>query len=328
MSPYKGKKVEPTGRLVKKNSWRLKSLFRIEKIIREIGQEPRAKRIGMCGNTINILRKQENGYESILFKPELRCKDRLCPVCNSFRASTLARKVEKLGKEMTNPHMLTITASLENRFDLEVAFKNFKASMKKLKRDKSWFKKYISGGIEHIEVVFNKQTGWHIHSHMIVDLKILRNVYNTVNLPNGYEIDIVKKELEVVLERVGLGVISDIRPVTEGYGKEISKYCAKFALDIDDERLKEIIMALKGKRMVSKFGSCYGVKEPVEGEGESTLEQLTKKEEEEYESMGTIEKVLQKSVETGEFNNKYFKYVQEAIKIGLIELTLEKIEGG
>ena len=322
------KKVEPTGRLVMNNSWRLKSLFRIEKVIREIGQESRAKRMGICGNTINILRKQENGYESVLFKPELRCKDRLCPVCNSFRASILARKVEKSGKEMINPHMLTITASLENRFDLKVAFKNFKDSMKKLKRDKSWFKKYIHGGIDHIEVVFNKKTGWHIHSHMIVDLKISRNVYNTVNLPNGYDVDIVKKELEVVLERVGLGVISDIRPVTEGYGKEISKYCAKFALDIDDERLKEIIIALKGKRMISRFGSCYGVEEPEEGEGESTLEELTEREQEEYESMGTIEEVLRKSVETGEFNNKYFKYIQEAIKIGLIELTLEKIEGG
>ncbi len=80
--------------------------------------------------------------------------------------------------------------------------------------------------------------------------------------------------------------------------------------------------------MVSRFGSCYGVEESEEAEGESTLEELTEKEQEEYESMGTIEKVLQKSVETGEFNNKYFKYVQEAIKIGLIELTLEKIEGG
>ncbi len=30
-----------------KNSWRLRALFRIEKYIREIGQDPRAKRMGM-----------------------------------------------------------------------------------------------------------------------------------------------------------------------------------------------------------------------------------------------------------------------------------------
>jgi len=316
------------GRLVIKKSWRLQALFRIEKVIREIGQENRAKRMGICGNTINVLTKQEEGYESVLFRPELRCKDRVCPVCNSYRASVLARKVEKLGQEMINPHMLTITANSHNRFDLKVAFKDFKDSMKKLKRDKSWFKKYIKGGIDHIEVVFNKKTGWHVHSHMIVDLKILRNVYNTVNVDGGYDVDIVKKELEVVLERVGLGVISDIRPVTEGYGKEISKYCTKFALDIEDERLKEVIINLKGKRMVSKFGSCYGVGEPEEDEGESTLDELTEKEEKEYESLGTIEEVVRKSVETGDYDLKYFKYVKEAMMLGLIELTTVKIEGG
>ena len=258
-------------RLVVKKSWRLKALFRIEKVIREIGQESRAKRMGMCGNTINVLRKQENGYESILFKPELRCKDRLCPVCNSFRASVLARKVEKLGQGMENPHMLTLTANAENRYDLKIAFQNFKDSMKKLKRDKSWFKKYLKGGIDHIEVVYNKKTGWHVHSHMIVDLKISRKVYNTVTVDNGYVVDQVKKELEIVLERVGLGTISDIRPVTEGYGKEISKYCTKFAIDIDDDRLREVAIVLKGKRMVSKFGSCHGVKELESDDGESTL---------------------------------------------------------
>ena len=322
------KKQAPMGRLVIKKSWRLLALYRIEKVIREIGQEKRAKRMGICGNTINILRKQEDGYESVLFQPELRCKDRLCPVCNSYRASILARKAEKLGEKMTNPHMLTITANSHNRFDLKIAFKNFKDSMKKLKRDKSWFKKYIKGGIDHIEVVFNKKTGWHVHSHMIVDLKILRDVYNTVNVEGGYDVDMVKKELEVVLERVDLGVISDIRPVTEGYGKEISKYCTKFALDIEDERLKEVIINLKGKRMVSKFGSCYGVGELEEDEGESTLEELSEKEEHEYESLGTIEEVVRKSVETGDYDLKYFKYVKEAMMLGLIELKLEKIEGG
>ena len=45
---------------------------------------------------------------------------------------------------------------------------------------------------------------------------------------NGYFLDPLKKDLEHVLKKVGLGTISDIRPVTEGYGKEISKYSMKF----------------------------------------------------------------------------------------------------
>ena len=64
------KKAEPTGRLVMKNSWRLKSLFRIEKIIREIGQESRAKRMGICGNTI-FVKVKKTDPTNILYQPQL-----------------------------------------------------------------------------------------------------------------------------------------------------------------------------------------------------------------------------------------------------------------
>ena len=37
------------------NGWRRQALFRIEKLIREVGQDSRTKRMGMCGgNTIFV----------------------------------------------------------------------------------------------------------------------------------------------------------------------------------------------------------------------------------------------------------------------------------
>jgi len=42
------------------------------------------------------------------------------------------------------------------------------------------------------------------------------------------------------LRKVALGTISDTRPVTEGYGKEISKYSMKFGLDIDEASGKKL----------------------------------------------------------------------------------------
>ena len=186
------------------NGPRLRTLFRIEKIIRELGQNNRAKRMGICGNTIQVqVHKDYNGM--ILFKPNLRCKDRVCPICNSFRASILSRKVEKLGQEMTNPHLLTITAVPEKRNNLALSFKNYKECVRKLKRNKSWFKKYIKGGIEHIEVLKQKNKGWHIHSHMLVDLNLDRKVENMQYRDNGYYLDPIKKHLQQVLVSVGLG---------------------------------------------------------------------------------------------------------------------------
>jgi len=58
----------------------------------------------------------------------------------------------------------------------------------------------------------------------------------------------------------------------------------KFGLDIDDDRLKEIIVDMKGKRMVSKFGNCFG-RTDVDDED---MEELSPKDEEEYITLGTI----------------------------------------
>lgn len=290
------------------NSWRLSALFRIENIIRELGQDARAKRIGICGNTIFVKVKDDK----VLFQPQLRCKDRVCPVCNAYRASIMANKVEILGKRMNNPHMMTVTANSDNRDCLRTAFQNYKVAIRKLKRDKKWFKKYVSGGIEHIEVKFNSNTGWHIHSHMLVDLNLNRKVENLQYKDNGYTVDQVKKDLELVLEDVGLGKISDIRPVTEGYGKEISKYCLKFGLDIEKEKLKEIITVMVGKRMVSRFGNCFGVK--------NELEELTEDEEKEYKNHGTLQQVAMKCFKDGKIDSRYSIFIMEAVKLGLIEI--------
>lgn len=303
-----------------KNGWRINALFRIEKLIREVGQDARAKRMGICGNTI-FVKDIKGDHSSIMFEPQLRCKDRVCPVCNSYRASIMARKVEKLGTDMSNPHLLTVTANVKYRNDLKIAFQNFKDGMRKFKQNRSWFRKYLKGGVEHIEIVKNKKTGWHIHAHLLVDMDVDRKVENMRWQDDGMYLDPIKRELEKVLDCVGLGTVSDLRPVTEGYGKEISKYSMKFAKDISDEDLKEMIVVLKGKRMVSRFGSCYGKKD-------DDIEELTEEEQKEYVYHGSIDEVVSKcfavkeDVEEGflSVDRDLIEFVKEALKIGLIAL--------
>jgi hypothetical protein len=312
------KKVEKSRVVTVKNSWRLRALFRIEKYIREIGQKSRAKRMGLCGNTI-FVKVKKGDPSNVLYDPQLRCKDRVCPVCNSYRASILSRKVEELGKNMENPHLLTITANTLNRDSLKTAVECFKKSTSLLKKERSWWKRYIRGGVEHIEVTYKEGTGWHVHSHMLVDLAVDRKVENMQLTDNGYFLDPIKKDLEHVLLKVGLGQISDIRPVTEGYGKEISKYSMKFGLDIDEARLKEIIVDMKGKRMVSRFGNCYGLKDINDTDGEY-MEELSPKDEEEYTTLGTIKEVVYKCFKESGVDSELVGYALGAIKIGLIEI--------
>ncbi|MFQ5788347.1 MAG: hypothetical protein ACE5H1_10265, partial [Thermodesulfobacteriota bacterium] len=136
---------------------------------------------------------------------------------------------------------------------------------------------------------------------------------------NGYFLDPLKKELEQVLEKVGLGTISDIRLVTEGYGKEISKYSMKFGLDIDDDRLKEIIVNMKGKRMVSRFGNCYGRKDLDDTEGENMVT-LSPEEEKEYLTLGTIKEVVDKCFNENGIDSDLVGYALGAVRIGLIRI--------
>ncbi len=318
MSKCAVKKEEKSRVVTVKNSWRLRALFRIEGLIKEIGQKSRAKRMGICGNTI-LVKVKKGDPSNVLYDPQLRCKDRVCPVCNSYRASILSRKVEELGKDMTNPHLLTVTANDQNRSSLKKAFKCYKESIRQLKRERTWWRKYIRGGVEHIEVTYNEGTGWHVHSHMLVDLAVDRKVENMQLTDNGYFLDPLKKDLEHVLLKVGLGTISDIRPVTEGYGKEISKYSMKFGLDIDDDRLKEIIVNMKGKRMVSRFGNCYGRKDIDDTDGENMVT-LSPKDEKEYITLGTIKEVVYRSfTETG-IDSELVGYALGAVRIGLITI--------
>ena len=312
------KKEEKSKVVSVKNSWRLRALFRIESLIKEVGQESRGKRMGICGNTI-FVKVKKGDPSNVLYEPQVRCKDRVCPVCNSYRASILSRKVEELGKDMANPHLLTVTANDQNRSSLKTAFKCYKESMRALKREKTWWKKYIRGGVEHIEVTYNEGTGWHVHSHMLIDLAVDRKVENMQLTDNGYFLDPLKKDLEHVLVKVGLGTISDIRPVTEGYGKEISKYSMKFGLDIDDDRLKEIIVDMKGKRMVSKFGNCFGRKELDDMDSEE-MDELSLEEEEQYETLGTIKDVVYMSFKETGIDSELVGYALGAVKIGLIKI--------
>jgi hypothetical protein len=85
----------------------------------------------------------------------------------------------------------------------------------------------------------------------------------------------------------------------------------KFGLDIDEARLKEIIVDMKGKRMVSRFGNCYGLKE---------MEELTPKEEEQYETLGTIKEVVDKCFKETGVDSELVGFALGAVKIGLIEL--------
>ncbi len=93
----------------------------------------------------------------------------------------------------------------------------------------------------------------------------------------------------------------------------------KFGLDIDDDRLKEIIVDMKGKKMVSKFGNCFGRKEMDDTDSEE-MDELSPEDEEEYITLGTIKEVVYKSFKETGIDSELVGYALGAVKIGLIRI--------
>ena len=66
------KKEEKSKVVTVKSSWRLKALYRIEKYIREVGQDARAKRMGICGDTI-FVKVKKGAPSNVLYELQVRC---------------------------------------------------------------------------------------------------------------------------------------------------------------------------------------------------------------------------------------------------------------
>lgn len=309
-------------KIVKVHGWRLKLSFKIEQILRELGNRygnisfiKRAHKMGICANTLRVKKEisTQRHYVS-----GIRCHDRVCPVCNAFRAGKLARKVDSLMEKMSNPHFLTITYGqrVPSTF-LEENLDFFSEKLKKLRRLK-WWKENISGGIFFNEVTYKKDAGWHLHSHMIVDLKTNKKIFN---LQGGYfdtRVTDFKKQLENVCIKEGLGRISSINPCEKGTGRELAKYFYKVGLDFDRENdfaIMEMITAFKNRRVYGTFGTCRNIKnqdDDVDDELDKELET-----EEAFEEIGTIDEVV---IGWQSDKVKYSPIVMQLVQQGFVEI--------
>ena len=289
-------------------AWRLKFAFKIENMYRRLGWDKKAKKIGICANTVQVRRELES---QMIYVSGIRCHDRVCPICNSFRASKLARRVEDVMVAMKNPHFLTITNS--NRVqELKENFDLFLQKMSKLRRA-NFFKKNISGGLYFIEFTKNND-GWHIHSHMLVDVKVEKKIYNLSGSYYNLRVSEFKQGLEKSLQKVSLGSISSINPCFPGTGKEISKYLAKMGLDMQEDDIRDLVISLKNRRICGSFGSVRKT-----GDIEKQIEV-----EKDFEVVGSISDCVSRWWASGYKLGS--DVVLELVRSGFIEINFENFE--
>lgn len=207
------------------------------------GPNKRVERFAHCGANAWVIRSEDQPDRYAVVSDH--CRDRFCRPCAAFRGHTIANNVAAfLGRRQYRFLTLTIkTTDLTLKQAVEKLYRSFAC----LRRSKLWGQKVL-GGCAVCEVKPKTgTTGWHPHFHAIIEgkyipLKPLRKLW--------YEI-------------TGDSYIVDIAYGTdpEAAARYVSKYITK---PFDDgttrepRRLREAIVALAGRRLVTTFGTWRG----------------------------------------------------------------------
>lgn len=174
------------------------------------------------------------------------CHDRFCVPCSNARGQTVALNIrEHVGKKRVRFMTLTLQDGCKPLGDL---LHDLVSSFRRLRSSK-WWKARVRGGIAFTEIKYNREKRrWHVHVHAIVESEYLPQA-----------------ELSERWRQASRGsFIVDIRQINDA--KKVTSYVVKYATKaIDNQviyippKLREAILALRGRRVMTTFGTWRGV---------------------------------------------------------------------
>lgn len=197
-----------------------------------------------CGSAMWLERCQADGDLRIGCN---KCRNRWCQACGRERA---ARIVNGTLQVMSGkcPRFLTLTLR-HSATPLTDQIDRIYESFKKLRKRESW-NNHVTGGAAFLEVKLSDKDGlWHVHLHCLIEGEYW----------DGREI---AREWHAV---TGDSFIIDIRPVEnhEYRARYVTKYVTKPAdasVYRDCDKLDELLVAMRGRRLCLTFGTWRGHK--------------------------------------------------------------------
>ena len=194
-----------------------------------------------CGNTTYVYRSADG-----LELTRNCCHDRFCEACGRSRAAILQQAISGLLKDHFCRFLtLTLRADGLPLTDmLDRLYRDFSTL-----RRRAWWRDHVTGGVAVVEVKVGQNSGqWHAHIHAFIE--------------GGY-LDV--RELSEEWHKVtGDSYIVDLREI--GSKDKLAGYVAKYvckpadaSLYNDPDRLQELILALKGRRLFTTFGTWRGM---------------------------------------------------------------------
>ena len=258
--------------------------------------EARCDRFNSCGSRAWVVQSID---EPDVFKVACnRCRDRFCVPCARERSRHIASRVgdHSAGKEL---RFITLTLRHTDR-TMKEDIDRLYAAFVKLRRRRLW-RKTQKGGVGFLEIKRNaKDDGWHVHLHTIVE---------------GHNIE--QRDLSAAwLEVTGDSFITKIQwchsPEQAAYyaakysGKGIHGNCYK-----DPEVLRDSMIAIKGRRLVAKFGTW------------SDLDLKANTDEGEWRGVDSLRRLIARSVNGDAFAHSVLDHLK-----GTDELVRGTVERG
>lgn len=201
----------------------------------------RIERMGQCCRC-PIVGCSSDGEFSVALN---RCRDRLCPLCASFRAREAADRIQQRTQSMTAPRFLTLTLR-EDGEPLRCRMERLAESFRKLRQRGEW-RDHVRGGIYAIQVTRGSDgAGWHVHLHVVWDGRF----WEQRSISRMWE------------EVTGDSPVVDVRAVVDR--AQAAKYISRYVAHTDsvagwsDDAIIEYAIAMRGRRTLHTFGSMHG----------------------------------------------------------------------
>ncbi|MGC2355276.1 MAG: protein rep [Candidatus Acidiferrum sp.] len=167
------------------------------------------------------------------------CNRKWCPLCSQRLSLRRAQVIKAWATRITQPKHLVLTMRNFPIFTRK-KLREFTTALRHFRKHNSWSQ--VKGGCCSVEIT-NEGNGWHLHAHLLLDVKWLD--MSAISVEWG----------KLVGQQFGIVKIKDVRKTN--YVQEVSKYCVKGSelAGWPGEHIWEFICAIKGSRLFFPFGT-------------------------------------------------------------------------
>ena len=218
--------------------------FMVAEKLRKFGNTPQMINFDRCGN--DIIECWCKGCSHVK-KFTYQCNRKWCPNCNWKITKARAEVVGVWAEHVKQPKHLVLTMRNFPKLTTE-KIREFQKALLALRRQDVF--DTVAGGCCSIEIT-NAGEGWHLHSHLLVDVRWLD--MEAISIAWG----------KLVNQEFGIVKIKDVRG--KSYLHEVTKYVAKGSelAAWTAEQLHEFVTSIKGRRFFFQFGSLLKMRPEI-----------------------------------------------------------------